>query len=399
MSEEKKKPTARSRVLTSRARSSTNATASASLPSQPLTEEEGVQDIDETAEPLRSRYEITAFGADFDVNGLVRRLDEGEIVVPTFEPSVDNQEVAGFQRQFVWKPEQMDKFVESLLMGLPVPGIYLVKKADEGYLVLDGQQRLRTLSLFKKGSRNGEPFVLKTVAPEFRGRTYATLDARDRRRLDNAIVHATIVRQEMPGGDPGSIYELFSRINTGGTQLRPQEIRVALYHGPLIDLLRELNGYERWRSIYGPKEPSKYLKDHELILRFFALLYSEYTSPMSDFLSTYCSENRSLSKQSAAILTDRFTRTCDAIATSVGPKAFRLSGSKALNAAVCDSVMVGLARRLRKSPLPASGKVASAYGQLLQSDDYLKNVVESTSHADRVQARLQLAKRAFAVLS
>src|SRR5437588_4864108 len=86
---------------------------------------------------------VSYSGTDFDVEGLVRRLNRGDIVIPTFGHEIEPPlETARFQRGFVWRRPQMDKFIESLLLGYPIPGIILVQQADRRYQVLDGQQRV-----------------------------------------------------------------------------------------------------------------------------------------------------------------------------------------------------------------------------------------------------------------
>jgi Protein of unknown function DUF262 len=114
--------------------------------------EESVADVDETSEIIPFRYAITSYGADYPVDGLVKRLQPQDIVIPTFDPETESSgSLEGFQRRFVWTTSQSDKFIESLLLGLPVPGIFLVKQPDGKLLVLDGQQRLRTLQAFYGG--------------------------------------------------------------------------------------------------------------------------------------------------------------------------------------------------------------------------------------------------------
>ena len=125
------------------------------------------------------------------------------------------------------------------------------------------------MASFYGGLFQGKEFVLEKVQERWLGKSYKTLDADDRRRLDDSIIHATIVRQEEPSEDQSSIYLIFERLNSGGTFLQPQEIRVALYHGEFVSLLSSLNNNPRWRILYGRKSPR--LKDIELILRFFAL--------------------------------------------------------------------------------------------------------------------------------
>jgi hypothetical protein len=89
--------------------------------------EEVVEDLDEALEVIPYIYAITAYGADYPVDSVIKRMVAKDILVPTFtwEPD-DDSEVVGFQREYVWPRPKADKFIESLLLGLPVPGIFLV---------------------------------------------------------------------------------------------------------------------------------------------------------------------------------------------------------------------------------------------------------------------------------
>jgi hypothetical protein len=115
------------------------------------------EEIEELEEPDPNPEPVSYTGTDFDVEGLVRRLERGDIVIPTFGHLDDSLEIetGRFQRHFVWRRPQMDRFIESLLLGYPIPGIFLVQQADRRYLVLDGQQRLRTLADFYEGVHAG----------------------------------------------------------------------------------------------------------------------------------------------------------------------------------------------------------------------------------------------------
>lgn len=216
----------------------------------------------------------------------------------------------------------------------------------------------------------------------------------DRRRLDDSIIHATVIRQDEPSDDESSIYLIFERLNTGGVNLQPQEIRVALYHGEFVRVLRELNENEEWRRLFGNR--SKRLKDMEMILRFFAFYYyaGQYQSPMKVFLNRYMASNRDLQRQSQGELTKIFNQTTALIASSIGPRAFRLV--RAVNAAVIDSVMTGVARRLAAGPLKRPTGLLEAYTSLVQNSAYKAAVETGTSQEGNVGTRLDLATKAFA---
>lgn len=356
---------------------------------------EAVEDLDELNEILPTTYSITSYGADYPVDGLVKRLGQGDIVVPLFSLEQEQgQSTVGFQRDFVWTKPQADRFIESLLLGLPVPGIFLVKESNGKHLVLDGQQRLRTLESFYVGIFQGKEYLLENVQEKWQGKTYKTLHADDRRRLDDSIIHATIVRQDEPTEDQSSIYLIFERLNSGGTFLQPQEIRVALYHGLFAALLSKLNLNEHWRALYGKKSPR--LKDLELILRFLAMHFhaSSYRRPMKDFLNRYMAANRSLELNGMEQVAELFESTVEAIHEHIGPRAFRLKN--AVNAAVLDSVMVGVAARLISGAVMTPGSLVSAYNALLTDRDFLNATARATADEESVKTRLRLSKEAFA---
>lgn len=363
---------------------------------EPSTEEEieidNVVDVDPDFEVITTTYEITSYGADYPVDGLVKRITKGDIVVPAFDPAFDESEdVQGFQRRFVWSRPQMDKFIESLLLGLPVPGIFLIRDRANKLLVLDGQQRLRTLQAYYRGIHNGREYKLRQAQAPFQGRGYEDLDDEDRRRLDDSIIHATILRQEHPAGSQDAVYSIFERLNTGGSPLQPQEIRVALYNGPFLRELSKLNEDSHWRNLYGP--PSTRFKDHELILRVLALYEnaSAYERPVKTFLNRYLAENQNRSDVEG--LFDLFLRAAAVIDDAIGSRAFR--PVRPLNAAVLDAVVVGVMRRLEAGEVTSPPELRNAYDQLIVDAGFLKVTSSSTAAEESVEKRLELATTAF----
>jgi hypothetical protein len=356
--------------------------------------EEPVDDFDETDESIAAGFSITSYGADYPVDGLVKRIGQGDIVIPIFDADpVEGQTAVGFQREFVWRRPQADRFLESLLLGLPVPGIFLVKEANGKHLVLDGHQRLKTLESFYRGIFQGEEFTLRNVQDQWKGKTYSTLNADDRRRLDDSIIHATIVRQDEPSEDQESVYLIFERLNSGGTLLQPQEIRVALYHGDFAALLSKLNRNPAWRELYGRLSPR--LKDIELILRFFALYFrvGNYKRPMKEFLNKFMAYNRHLAKHSESELTAIFQAAVSQILTHLGPRAFR--PQRSINAAVLDSMMVGVARRLSVGAINDAAAFKQAFDSLMSDKTYQERTGRATADEESVRERLNLATQAF----
>lgn len=350
-------------------------------------------EFEEVAEDVE--YNITSYGADFDVEGLVRRLIRGSIFVPDF------------QRGFVWSLTQASQFIESLLLGLPVPGIFLAQEPEnERLMVIDGQQRLMTLSFFysgefRKNERDGQrvrPFALHGVNLQYERKKYVDLRERDQNRLDNSILHATIVKQNSPDDGMSSLFHIFHRLNTGGEKLVPQEIRRALYRGALMDSITELNSNSDWRAIYGRENPRQ--KDQELILRFWAMhtQADSYTRPMLGFINKFAESYRNPSIEFLYEGRTLFAAIVKAFNEALGNSSFRTEGSRQLNAAVFDSMAVGLAHRVRRDRgiVPDSSVVAAVHQKLVRDQEYLESVAGGTAQNTSVEMRIGKAIEAFA---
>jgi hypothetical protein len=360
-----------------------------------LLNESDFTELDEAAPLTQS---ISYSGSDFDVEGLVRRLNRKDIVVPSFGHSDPNVEAAGFQRAFVWRRAQMDKFIESLLLGFPVPGIVLVQQVDKRYLVLDGQQRLRTLARFYSGVNGNEVFALKNVAAEYEGLTYEKLNEAQRRMLDNTFIQAIVVKTDGTTASLESIYQVFERLNSGGTQLTGHEIRVALYAGELIDFVAGLNELKTWRALYGPTSPR--LRDQELILRIIALFVSPgtYKRPMKKFLNDFAGNHRSCANLPTDYLRELLNKACGTLLSTVGASAFRLHG-KQLNIALAEAVMVGLMRRLEVGdPAPLAPGVTQALEDLAKDKKFIDSITRATADEEGVKYRLAFSTKVLGAL-
>jgi hypothetical protein len=341
-----------------------------------------IDKVNKSDEIIPFKYSITSYGADYPVDSLVKRIDEESIFIPPF------------QRRYIWDKRRASKFVESLLLGLPVPGIFLSKEEETNkLLVIDGHQRLRTLECFYSGIfADGKEFQLIDVQKQYKGKTYKSISEEDRRRLDDSIIHATIVKQDEPSDDNSSIYQLFNRLNTGGVNLTAQELRACLYHGELNELLEFLNNNKDWRELFGPI--NKRLRDKELILRFIALYYIKtYSKPMAEFLNKYMGANRNLKLQSADDITYLFYKTVQSINKSLGKDTFKPRGT--LIAAIFDSIMIGIARRLEKGDIKDIDTVRKRYVSLLSNKEFIKATETHTSDEENVVSRLKLATKAF----
>lgn len=334
-------------------------------------------------------FEILTYPADYTLEVLVDKWRKNQITIPRF------------QRRFVWTQVQSSKLVESFLLGLPVPAIFLYSDPDTNkLLVVDGQQRLKTIAYFFEGffgaEEKGKRAVFRLSGLEehspYLGKTYEDLELTEPAaftKLNDAVLRAFVIKQLDPEDDT-SIYHVFERLNTGGTLLHPQEIRNCIHQGALNDLLISLNDLPSWRAVYGRPRPDKRQRDVELILRFLGLLHGaeDYEKPMKDFLNRFMRANRHPSTSELEEFRTIFANTTAAVLECLGERPFHVRAG--LNAAVYDSVYVAFAGHL--SEADKDGHLKARYRQLLRSPKYLELVGSATTDKDVVRRRLAIAE-------
>jgi len=335
---------------------------------------EAIASETEDAKSSVALYKILSFPADYTLEVLYRKWQDGEIIIPKF------------QRSFVWKHVQASRLIESFLMGLPVPAIFLYNEASERHLVIDGHQRLLSVfSFFDKTLPDGRLFALKGVNERWEGKTYDKLDDADARRFRDSVLRAVILRQVHPD-DMTSVYHVFERLNTGGTTLTPQEVRNCVFHGPFNDFIVELNKNSTWRQIVGAQAVDKRMRDVELIVRFFALaeMHKRYAKPMKDFISSFMRRHQWLTDH------DKYQRLFGEATTQIvehlGKKPFHIK--RGLNAAVFDSVMVAFAEARRKPR-----RIKARYVRLLANEEYTLSTTSGTTDEHAVKTRIEIAKQ------
>lgn len=341
---------------------------------------------DQESEP--ATYDIVTYPADYTLEGLVAKYRNGSILVP------------GFQRKFVWTIKQASRLIESFLLGLPVPAIFLYAEPDTNkLLVVDGQQRLLSIFYFFEGYFGSETkgrrivFNLNGLGEKsaYRGKSYSEFQASDEaalNKLNDAVLRAFVIKQLNPK-DNTSIYHVFERLNTGGTQLVGQEIRNCVYHGSLNNLLMDLNKSPEWRDIYGKLSEDKRQRDIELILRFLSLYYdsSKYKKPMKDFLSDFMRRHQYANEDRLSEYEMLFKSTTASLVRCLGKRPFHIRTG--LNAAVFDSVQTVFAKNLDNIP----SNIKERYDALIVDDTFLRLVSSATTDDEVVRDRLELVEQ------
>lgn len=218
---------------------------------------------------------------DFSFNELADMHESGELII---EPD--------FQRVFRWTEGARSRFIESLLLELPIPPIFLIETEEREYELIDGLQRISSFLHFR-GEIEEEALVLSEcdIVEELNGCTYANLPRALQIKLKRSYVRAEILRKE---SDPRLRYYMFKRLNTGGAPLSMQEVRNATirllsndFNQFIVDLSREENFVDCISIISATAGDRRF--DEELVLRFFAFknAIADYRHDVADFLTAY----------------------------------------------------------------------------------------------------------------
>lgn len=330
------------------------------------------------------QYDIATYPSDLTLNGIQELWKRGDIVIPEF------------QREFVWSIKQASLLVESFLMGLPVPPVFFYIDEDNKSLVIDGQQRILSLvfyfdGYFGKESGHGrrQVFRLKGLSEKspYHNLRFEDLKDSDQRKFKGSVLRAINIRQLSPKTESTSVYHIFERLNTGGTALRPQEIRNCVYRGEVVPALRQLNTDKNWRMLLGRPAPDRYQRDMEIVLRLFSLFqdWPRYEKPMKEFLNNSMRQNRGFNSAKAKEFTSLFPKACASILGKLGEKPFHIRGP--LNASILDAVFCAV--------LENGGKVRpnfeQRYERLLEDKAFSDSTMLATTDTSVVQNRIKLA--------
>lgn len=328
-------------------------------------------------------FDLSVSPADPPLEMLANQVENGDLIIPFY------------QRKFVWRIEQASKLIESFLMGLPVPQIFLYVNDENQLEVIDGQQRILSVKYFIEGYF-GDPdkqgrrqvFRLKGLAErsEFNGKTFQELSDRDKRRFRNSTLRAIHIKQLRPKGSSDSVFYIFERLNTGGTQLKPQEIRNAVYRGPIVGRLKILNEIPSWQKILGLKTPDRNQKDVELVLRLFSLFekWRNYEKPMLRYLNLEMKENRAFDSERAKRFEARFPEVVQNVQENI-VKPFRPSG--VINSSVLEAVILALL----EGPNINGEKLAIRYRELLADENFKPLIRGATTDTQVLRSRIEKA--------
>jgi len=317
--------------------------------------------------------------------------DEGELLKPEL------------QRNYVWTKLEASRFIDSILLGLPVPSIFFAKVEDERKLIIDGYQRIMTIYDFVKGvfSGDNQSFNLsnsKAINERWRNRTFLELTEDERIRIRATTIHAIIFEQKQPRNDSG-MYQIFERINTGGKTLKSQEIRNCIYQGDMNSLLIQLNRNELWRRILQNEKLDSRMLDIELILRFFSINYLYNNLPdthainLTSYLNNYMSRKKHLSEADLEYFTEIFINTMSKVFEIFDDLSFRKPIStkrkSKVNPVIFDAVSVSTLRAIENNLVFASKDIlVERYEKLLADEEFIEMTTKRTTNVENIIGRI-----------
>jgi uncharacterized protein with ParB-like and HNH nuclease domain len=374
---------------------------------------------EENSDEQIEEYDISASPNDFNILTIFSFLESGVVKIP------------GFQRNYVWDIKRASKLIESLILGLPVPQVFLYETDRNKFQVIDGQQRLMSIYYFmkqrfpKKEKRaeirkvfdeNGrlpdncihnddffENFRL-TLADssvgknnKFKGMAYQTL-GEYKQQFELRTIRNVIIKQNSPKEDDSSMFEVFNRLNTGGINLMPQEIRISMYHSKFYEMLYHANSESAWRKILLEQEPDIHMKDIEILLRGFAMMIDgkNYAPSMMKFLNKFSRKCRAYNQSDInyfAGLFDSFLKACARLPN----EAFKKNGR--FNIALYEATFTACCEQALKDKAFVSGELSYQSIAALEKDpEFVNAMQEGTTKILNVKKRLERAKELIKII-
>lgn len=316
---------------------------------------------------------------------LMRKYDQGHLII---DPE--------FQRKLVWKPEQQSKFIESVILNFPLPPFYINQRKDGKFIIIDGLQRITTLHNYinNKFQLQG----LKAI-PRLNEKFFSDLDEQLKAKIEDKKLFLYILK---PSVQQRVIYDLFNRINTGGTQLSRQEIRNCIYMGKSTRLLKELSEAEYFRKAIDNGIKDTRMKDREAILRVLAFSIfhyeTDYKGDMSDFLEKAMVEINKMKESQLNELKIQFQRLMQLTYDFFRCLNFRYSTGTTrgrINIAVMESVAYFFFKKTDDYLFKNKEKIKANYNKLIFDSAYEGAVRFSTGDKTRVVTRF---KKVFEIL-
>jgi hypothetical protein len=336
-------------------------------------------------EILSGRNSLSADRLDMSFGELMNMYSNGELVI---DPE--------FQRLFRWSIEQRTKFIESLLLGIPIPSIFVAEDTDGRWEIVDGLQRLSTILSFfgmLKNAPEKNDWTMRAgdIVESLDGMRISDFPVKYQLNIKRSVCRIEVVKWD---SKYDMRYELFNRLNTGGSPLTDQEIRNCIFRGisdEFTDLIKGIASDKSFIKLIDPTEKQvEELYLDELVLRFFTL-YDNHDS-INKNLSEYMTEYMRLATKNEVdykYKVDVFKRVVNVL-LPIGRSA--LSGRNGqLSTSLYDGVFNGLAKNIDHYETVETECIAMLIEDLKVDADFKQASGVSSNYKERVKKRIERA--------
>ncbi len=307
---------------------------------------------------------------------VVRRIKNGQFVL---DPD--------FQREFIWRKDQQSKLIESVILRIPLPVLYLAEDSEGRMIVVDGLQRLSTFDLFLR-----DKLALRDIAlDEFNGKKFSDLPS----KLQNRIEDCNLIIYTMDSKVPDRAkLDIFDRVNSG-VPLSRQQMRNCLFMGNGTRFLRDAVKSKMFQMATGRSLNYKTMRDREFVNRFcaFKLLGSDqYRGSMDDFLAKTLRNMNSMDDDQLAKLSKDLHIGLKNNFTVFRENAFRRfsperKGRSVLNASLWDVMSTGLSCYDKHTIVAKKKRLQHSMRALLKDDGFVKSITYATNDTKQVLYR------------
>lgn len=330
---------------------------------------------------------------DFDEKLETKKVftDKKDLTLSTLREMYDEGDIDTnpiYQRDFLEDWKKASKLIESLILEIPIPTVYLCQEIDNTFSVIDGQQRLTSFIKFLKNE-----FELRGLQelPELNGKKFCELDKTLQKKIKSSTVHAIYLLKE----SQELKYEIFARLNLGSEKLEAQELRNCIYRGPFNDMLEEIAAKNNLIKTLFIQENSRKIYQ-EYILRFFALKdYNSYKSSLAKTMNAYMQAHQNDDAKDIEEAKKLFTGTLDIIKQVLGDSAFKTySYEKKIylekfSKTAYDSIMIAFSCFPKNSIMRHSDEIRGKIKTIRETDEeYAKYIEKSTNSKASVVGRI-----------
>ena len=361
---------------------------------------EELEELKYSGEEERPVFELVRVTKkDFSIYELYRKYRKKQLVLEV-----------EFQRNEVWEKKQKYELIESILMGLPLPIFYFKQQDNATYVVVDGKQRLSTLFDFLNNK-----FALKSlkILSFLNEKKFGDLTGKlgiYQSQLEDYQVYSHVI---LPPTPDKILFDIFDRVNRGGTLLNKQEIRNALYHGRGLDMITDITKTEEFVNVTRKKhEKDSRMKGSYLVTRFlsFYLLFQkclmkdgaeyEYNGDVDELIEVMLQQLNNEEEEALAKIKELTLKSLAMAGDILGRGAFRkeLNGSKPINMNIFETTLYFMALLIEKDQATDEEKIKEGLYQVITSAEFLDLIGNSRDYPAKVYRRFILMENLAEVI-